>query len=76
VFERTRHNFHWCAALHGTALYELALALDGETTAPKNEARVDGDDDDLRFIGDGGLGVELGPSWLERRSAADEVTPY
>jgi hypothetical protein len=53
-------------------LYELALALDGETMAPKNEAPVDDDEDDPLFIGDDGVGVELGPSWLERQAADDE----
>jgi hypothetical protein len=53
-------------------LYELALALDGETMAPKDEAPADDDDGDPRFIGDDGVGVELGSSWLERRSAGDE----
>jgi hypothetical protein len=53
-------------------LYELALALDGETMAPKGEAPADDDDDDPRFIGDDGVGVELGPSWLERVPADAE----
>jgi hypothetical protein len=57
--------------LMSTPLYELALALDSETVAPKNETPVDDDDDDPRLIGDDGVGVELGPSWLERRLVDD-----
>jgi hypothetical protein len=53
-------------------LYELALVLDGETMARKTVASEDDDDDDPRFIGDDGVGVELGPSWLEQRSEDDE----
>lgn len=55
-----------------TPLYELALALDGEAMALKTEAPVDDDDDDPRFIADDGVGVELGPSWLQRGSADAE----
>lgn len=51
-----------------TRLYEFALSLDSDTVAPKNEAPAD-DDDDPRFIGDDGVGVELGPSWLARRAS-------
>lgn len=54
------------------ALYELALALDGETTVPENEAPLDDDEDDPLFIGDDGVGVELGPSWLVRQASDDE----
>ena len=51
-----------------TPLYELALHLDGETVAPKNNVPADGGDDDPRFIGADGVGVELGSSWLEEQS--------
>ena len=63
--------------LLSTPLYELALAVDGETIAPKNEAPKDGGDDDPRFIGADGIGVELGlPGWRSsRRTPSDLVLP-
>ena len=56
-------------------LYALGLALDRGSTTSKDQAITaadDHDEDSPRFIGDNGVGVELGPSWLERRSADDE----
>jgi hypothetical protein len=40
--------------------------------ALKSEAPAADDEDDPLFIGDDGIGVELGPSWLERPSSDDE----
>ena len=57
------------------AIRSSALPLTEVQRRRKDQAITaadDHDEDSPRFIGDDGVGVELGPSWLERRSADDE----
>ena len=55
-------------------LYALGLALDRSWMASKDEAIMPDSDDEgsPRFIGDDGVGVELGQSWFRRPSTDDE----